>query len=87
MTLSPTYSLASIDWSSQYGLESPALEVVECEWHYELIVVQARNDDDDDDDDDDSVTLLGLAINLRGHRFNSWLFLCSDFWQVVSTGY
>jgi len=36
-----------IDWSSQCGLESPALEVQGCEWHYALLIVQARNDDDD----------------------------------------
>jgi len=32
--------------SSQYGSESPAVEVAGCEWRYALLVVQARNDDD-----------------------------------------
>jgi len=31
--------------TSQYGSESPALEVAGCEWHYALTVVQARNDE------------------------------------------
>jgi len=35
------------------GSELTALEAVDCEWRYALLMVQARNDDDDDDDDDD----------------------------------
>jgi len=34
--------------SSQYGSESPALEVADGEWHNALIVVQTRNDDEDE---------------------------------------
>ena len=30
------------------GSEPTALEAVDCEWRYALLVVQARNDDDDD---------------------------------------
>ena len=37
MTSSPTVS------HCQYGSESHALEVAGCEWHYALLVVQARN--------------------------------------------
>ena len=46
MTLSPQ---SYFDWINQYqcASESPGLEVAGCEWHYTLIVVQARNDDDD----------------------------------------
>ena len=32
------------------GSEPTAVEAVDCEWRYLLLVVQARNDDDDDDD-------------------------------------
>jgi len=31
------------------GSEPTALEAVDCEWRYVLLVMQARNDDDDDD--------------------------------------
>jgi len=33
------------------GSELTAVETVDCEWRYALLVVLARNDDDDDDDD------------------------------------
>ena len=33
------------------GSEPTALEAVDCEWRYALLVMQARNDDDDDDDE------------------------------------
>ena len=32
------------------GSELTAVEAVDCEWRYALLVVQARNDDDDDDE-------------------------------------
>ena len=35
-----------LTWSSQYGSESHALEVIGCKWCYALLLVQARNDDD-----------------------------------------
>jgi len=37
------------------GSEPTALEAVDCEWRYALLVMQAKNDDDDDDDDDDCI--------------------------------
>jgi len=45
----PQSHRSHVEWSSQYGSKSPALEVVGCEWRYALLVVQARNDDDDDE--------------------------------------
>ena len=33
------------------GSELTAVETVDCECRYALLVMQARNDDDDDDDD------------------------------------
>jgi len=47
----PWVPQSHVDWSNQYGWESPALEVAGCEWHCALLVMQARNDDDDDDDE------------------------------------
>ena len=47
----PWVPQSHIDWSSQYGSESPALEVAGCDCHYTLLVLQARNDDDDDKHD------------------------------------
>jgi len=38
------------------------------EWHYALLVLQARNDDDDDDDDDDrqqTITCLNVFFKLK----------------------
>ena len=37
------------------GSEPTALEAVDCEWRYALLVVQVRNDNDDDDEDDDYI--------------------------------
>jgi len=43
------------------GSELTALEAVDCEWRYALLVVQTRNDDDDDDDDCIGSTLGKLS--------------------------
>ena len=42
----PWVPRSHIDWSSQYGSESAALEVAICEWRCALLVVQIRNDSD-----------------------------------------
>jgi len=44
------------------GSEQTAVEAVDCEWRYALLVVQTRNDDDNDDDDDCIGSTLGKTL-------------------------